>query len=445
MQASRWYVARAVIALGLVAVTAYACTDQNYPSAPTQVRSPGPSAAAAIQLAKLACVATVASKSVVCEPENKNPGNGVAKDLVYGGQNVYVQLTSSLTDYNSGTQAFTFQVTVRNLIPQAIGTTDGTSVDPSGVKVFFPHNPVVTSGTGVVTIANADGIGTFTGPNQQYYRYQELLEQYDASAGKMWQFNVPPSVNTFAFSLYVSSPVQFPYGWIEVSHPTYNLRRTYTKLITATVFDQLGHVIPGAVVTWSSADGSVATVPSDSGYVTGHLPGVVNINASSQNTVPDSANATQTGVSVFNISGTSLVWTAGAATTAWSTGGNWDRGVSPTAPDSITVPVAAPMYPLLSSNSAVARATVENGASISLAAFDLTVSGDVTAGTSGGITNTSGRLFLTGAAKTVGGKVPVLRVTGTYSASANITARTPIQVDAGRLTVSAFRLQGDGN
>jgi hypothetical protein len=82
---------------------------------------------------------------------------------------------------------------------------------------------------------------------------------------------------------------------------------------------------------------------------------------------------------------------------------------------------------------------------ISLGAFDLTSYGNVTSATTGGITNTSGRLFLSGTASTVTGKVPVIRVTGTYSLTGNVNARAPIQVDAGRLTVSALRLQADGN
>jgi hypothetical protein len=446
MQASRWYVVRATIALGLVAITAYACTDQNYPAAPVQPSGPGPNAVSPIKLAQLDCVASVAARTVTCSVPSSPSESGAAKDLVYGGQNQYVVLTSSNTDYDSGTHKFTFNVTVRNLIPQAIGTVDGTSADASGVKVFFPHDVTVTGGSGIVSIDNADGVGTFTGPNQPYFRYVQLLNQFDVSSLKPWQFDVPPTVSTFAFQLYVSSPVQFPYGWIEVSHPTYALRRTYSKLITATVYDQLGHVIPDAVVTWSSANGSLASVTTDSGYVTGILPGAVDIIASSQNTVPDSANATQTGAAHFTIAGTSLTWTAGAGTTAWSNPANWDRGVSPVAQDSITIPASLGFYPALSTNSAVSLITMADATTISLGAFDLTSSGSVTsATTSGGITNSSGRLFLSGTSSNLIGRVPTLRVNGTYSLTGNVTARAPIQVDAGRLTVSAVRLQADGN
>jgi len=89
--------------------------------------------------------------------------------------------------------------------------------------------------------------------------------------------------------------------------------------------------------------------------------------------------------------------------------------------------------------------TVEDVALIALGAFNLTANANVTAGLTGGITNTSGQLILTGTAKTVQGKLPRLRVTGTYSLTGNTTARAPIQVDAGRLTASAFRLQAESN
>jgi len=263
---------------------------------------------------------------------------------------------------------------------------------------------------------------------------------------KTWQFDVPTTVQTFAFKLYVSSPVQFPYGWIQVSHPTFTLRRTYSKLITATVYDQLGHVIPGAVITWSSGALGTATVTTDSGFVTGVFPGDVDITASSVNSVPDSANATQTGVSHFTISGTSLNWTAGAGTTAWANPANWDRNVVPSAPDSINIPAALAFYPALSANVQVARITMADATTISLGAFDMTSTGDVASSTTtGGITTGSGRLFLSGIGGSLVGLVPGLRVTGTYTASSgNVTASRTIQVDAGRLTINAVRLLGNG-
>ncbi|HET7231941.1 MAG TPA: hypothetical protein VFJ16_18180 [Longimicrobium sp.] len=145
------------------------------------------------------------------------------------------------------------------------------------------------------------------------------------------------------------------------------------------------------------------------------------------------------------VAGVKRTWTAGAGTFNWQTNGNWSPAAVPMQLDTAIVPVAAPMYPILSASVQIGGVQVENNAFIRLEAFDMTASSDVTAGLTGGIQNTSGRLFLSGIAHTVEGKVPALRVTGTYSLTANVNARAPIQVDAGRLTVSALRLQADSN
>jgi hypothetical protein len=147
----------------------------------------------------------------------------------------------------------------------------------------------------------------------------------------------------------------------------------------------------------------------------------------------------------ITVAGVVRTWTAGAGTTSWHTNGNWSPAAVPMSLDSVLIPVAAPLDPALAANVQVGGVTVEDAAIIALNAFDLTASADVTAGTTGGITNTSGRLFLAGTAKTVAGRLPVLRVTGTYSLTANVTSRAPVQVDAGRLTVSGLRLQVDSN
>jgi hypothetical protein len=119
--------------------------------------------------------------------------------------------------------------------------------------------------------------------------------------------------------------------------------------------------------------------------------------------------------------------------------------VSPLAPDSVTIPASLGLYPVLGGNGAASVISVADGATISIGGFNLTAGGNVTAGATGGITNASGSLIVSGIGSTLAGKIPRLRVTGTYSATANITARAPIQIDAGRLTVSAFRLQVDAN
>ncbi|MBV9109613.1 MAG: hypothetical protein JO306_09425, partial [Gemmatimonadetes bacterium] len=156
-----------------------------------------------------------------------------------------------------------------------------------------------------------------------------------------------------------------------------------------------------------------------------------------------------TGNRTIPVAGVTRTWTAGAGTTDWNTNNNWSPAAVPMYNDSVYVPLSAPLDPVLASNVSILGVTVEDNATISLGAFDMTAGGSVFAGLNGGITNTSGRLFLSGIAQTVTGKLPVLRVTGTYSATnpsqGNINSRAPVQVDAGRLTISGVRLTVDSN
>jgi hypothetical protein len=145
------------------------------------------------------------------------------------------------------------------------------------------------------------------------------------------------------------------------------------------------------------------------------------------------------------VAGVTRTWTASAGTTDWNTPLNWYPNAVPMTLDSVYVPVSAPLDPLLTSNAQVMGVTVEDVATLNLGAFNLTAGANVSAGLTGGITNTSGTLVLTGIGATMQGKLPRIRVTGTYSLTGTVTARAPVQSDAGRITASAFRLQADSN
>jgi len=100
-----------------------------------------------------------------------------------------------------------------------------------------------------------------------------------------------------------------------------------------------------------------------------------------------------TGSLPITVAGVVRTWTAGAGTTDWHTNNNWSPAAVPMALDSVYIPAAAPLFPVIAANVQIGGVTVENAATLSLNAFDMTASANVTAGTSGGITNSSGRLF----------------------------------------------------
>src|SRR5882762_3344145 len=181
----------AVAALAATLVTA--CSDQ-----------PGPVAPAAPSARVLSCQADVRSRTVTCTaPSAASGASKISADLVLGGQGIYVALRSSKVSYNAGTTIFQADVTVQNLTALPLGTTDGNT--PSGVNVFFFSGPTVTSGSGTVTVANATGTGTFLGSNQPYFRYNEILQTAQVSTSQTWQWNVPATVVTFAFQVFVDA------------------------------------------------------------------------------------------------------------------------------------------------------------------------------------------------------------------------------------------------
>jgi alpha-tubulin suppressor-like RCC1 family protein len=175
-----------------------ACADTPVATPPRETE-PLPS------LAAFDCTADVAVGSLRCRPGGAGQGGAVG-DLLLGGQGTYVRLTSSGVSYD-GASVFSAQVTVQNLLGQPIGTTDGVAADQDGIRVFFAAGPSVTGGTGTVSVDNEDGTDVFTGNDQPFFRYAEVLGAHETSAAHEWRFAVPSTVLTFAFTVYVAAPV----------------------------------------------------------------------------------------------------------------------------------------------------------------------------------------------------------------------------------------------
>jgi len=193
-------VRRAVLAL---AACGAACSDR-IPSAPARV--PGSSDLV------VTCQGDVAARTLSCgmssAPAAVGSPSGFSADLIVGGENTNVLLKSTNVRYDPASQIFQADVTVQNLLTPTLGTPDGNSV--SGVKVFFHAGPSVVSGSGAVTVANADGAGTFTGTNQPYFLYNQMLPTGQVSGAKTWQWTVPTTVGRFTFDVLVDAATAPP-------------------------------------------------------------------------------------------------------------------------------------------------------------------------------------------------------------------------------------------
>lgn len=255
-----------------IAVFSSACLDHAIPV--TQNDPPAADTPSRHFSALLACTASVSAGSVTCAAPA--PAGGGNQALIVGGQGRYVQLAAS--DVVVGEAAFTFNTTIQNLIVQALGTVDGVTPHPDGIRIFFEELPTVTAGSGSISVANADGVETYTQADQPYYQYDGILLNGETSAPREWQFSMDPTVDAFHFSVYVVSEVQYTGEWIAIDSAPANLFTDGLAELTAVVRDEVGNILPTAV-TWMSSDTTIATV-SEAGVVNALDAGLVTITAS---------------------------------------------------------------------------------------------------------------------------------------------------------------------
>jgi len=180
------------------------CVDDDALLAP--LAGEGSTAAREV-VAVLDCRAEVGAGSISCAVAESKPPSGVSP-VVLGGQGVYVLLESSYPDYDSEAEIFSVDVTVRNLLAQTIGTSDGVSMDEDGVWVFFHDVGTPTpANSGPITLDNADGEATITAADQPYFRYAQALTPGKRSLPKRWRWRVPAGVESFSFAVFISAAV----------------------------------------------------------------------------------------------------------------------------------------------------------------------------------------------------------------------------------------------
>ncbi|HSY81420.1 MAG TPA: hypothetical protein VK807_06645 [Gemmatimonadaceae bacterium] len=189
----------------VVAASLVACSDNANMVAPHTVSQTGGRAARST----LYCTATVHPQMVTCTPVGgaasaEAAARGIRRNVIVGKQNVYVYFATSGYAFNSGTNVFSFNATVQNLMTQPIGTQNGTTVAGGGVDVFFTNGPFVACGSGTVS-AVGTSTGTFTASGQQYYAYNQIIKSDSVSALKQWNFQLSTNVCGFNFFVEVSA------------------------------------------------------------------------------------------------------------------------------------------------------------------------------------------------------------------------------------------------
>lgn len=159
-------------------------------------------ASAPVTVAQYTCTLTISARQVRCSPVH-DAAPGVSQSVVLLPSSPYAQFHPYDPVRDTVAQTWAFAVDVRNLLGQPIGTRDGTTV--AGTIVAITYGPVVTGGTGTVTVANVDGTGNLTGPNQPYFFYDQLVAPHASSSAKLWRFHVPNTVASITFGIVVST------------------------------------------------------------------------------------------------------------------------------------------------------------------------------------------------------------------------------------------------
>lgn len=85
--------------------------------------------------------------------------------------------------------------------------------------MFFLAGPVVTEGSGSITVVNPDGIDAFTATNQPYFAYNEIVAKNGVSSPRTWQFQVVGPASKFLFRVAVATEVQYLLVINEVKNP----------------------------------------------------------------------------------------------------------------------------------------------------------------------------------------------------------------------------------
>jgi hypothetical protein len=169
------------------------------------------------RLSEIRCMAVLARGELSCEGRDLSTEerDGLSQIMV-GGQHSYVRLING--PLSVAGSVVSFPVIVQNLLQQPMGTTDGSSSHPAGVRVFFAQLSG-SGGTGEVSVVNPTGTDLFTAAGQPYVQYggnsggelggDGMLTPGETSAIKQWQIEFGTHTS-FSFVVYVAAEVPDP-------------------------------------------------------------------------------------------------------------------------------------------------------------------------------------------------------------------------------------------
>ncbi len=252
------------------------------------------------------CTVDVQAGTQSCQ--TPRPATGASADVLLGKPFIgYVTTANTSSRVNPANEDTTrMTVALTSQMGQPIGTTDGVNPAPTGNRVFFSEGPRVTavhSGTvasASIRVEGTDGTANFSSPDgaytrtgKPYFQYNGVLAKGATSAPKAWRFIYSANTRTFSYTVAVSAPVQYEYGWVTIAAaPAAVANRLPAGAraslsaagaehgMVATVHSITGAAIAEAV-TWSSSNPAVASIDASTGMMTDVSDGTTIITATS--------------------------------------------------------------------------------------------------------------------------------------------------------------------
>jgi hypothetical protein len=233
------------------------------------------------------------TRALVCEMVGAGVEGGARRDVLLLGTGAKFNGSPTAT-YVTGDTQDTMKVTVsiRNLLPQPIGTTDGVTADT--VRVVFTAFRTTTRSSLPYSVANVvtrNGTATFTDsvnggspvlfPDRQYMDFPELIAPNDTSDAReiriAYQKGLP---GDFKFQYRIWSRVQYNRGNVVISPADSVIGAGQSLSLSGASFSVVGAPMAAETYNWNSSNPGVASV-SPAGVVTGISGGTTTITATS--------------------------------------------------------------------------------------------------------------------------------------------------------------------
>lgn len=245
----------------------------------------------ALVFTEFECGTTPGTGILQCEEVAAGGAGGARQDvLLYGTGAKIVPITP--TTYADGPTRDTMKVTVAvtNLLPQAIGTTDGVTVDP--VRLVFtgftatnlPPNATVLTAHGTATFVDSvNGGGPYTFSNMPYMDFAEILAPNATSASQEVRIAYNPAIpaGQLKFKYRIWSRLQYKKGNVVITAADSIVGAGQTLALSGASYSNIGASLGTEAYNWISSNPGVASVNPSTGMVTGLTGGTVTITASS--------------------------------------------------------------------------------------------------------------------------------------------------------------------